>query len=574
MRTVGQIGYNVKGRCWCITCEPHVAMRLKRVFGKLSRASHGTHLVSDSIENARDLDWFLTRYPMMITSGDLARLNGRVAEHRERESLVDGLLSRRVAPPPFDLAVPAREYQKIAAALALQTKGLLLADDVGIGKTASSICMLTDPRTLPALVVTLTHLPRQWQEEIKKFAPSLKTHIIKKGQPYDVTSNGRLSRQLRLPEAFPDVLIINYHKLSGWAETLAPLVRTIIFDECQELRRTESQKYKSAKYIANSAEWRIGLSATPIYNYGGEFFSVLDVLRPGALGVPHEFFQEWCNGWGDKASIQSPKAFGSYLRESGIMLRRTRAEVGRELPPLTKIPHHIDADPAALDRVSSSCAELARLILSQGEAFKGQKLQASEELSNKLRQATGIAKAPFVASFVRLLIESGEKVVLYGWHRDVYTIWNDALADLKPVMFTGSESPTQKEQSRQAFIKGQTPILMMSLRAGAGLDGLQGHCRTVVFGELDWSPGVHEQAIGRVHRDGQGDPVVAYFLMADSGADPIIADVLGLKRQQIEGVRDVNAALVEKLEGDRDHIKRLAAGYLAQVQPERLQATG
>jgi hypothetical protein len=49
---------------------------------------------------------------------------------------------------------------------------------------------------------------------------------------------------------------------------------------------------------------------------------------------------------------------------------------------------------------------------------------------NLLRQATGIAKAPFVADFVRLLVESGEKVLLYGWHREVYSIWRDKLKDL------------------------------------------------------------------------------------------------------------------------------------------------
>jgi hypothetical protein len=112
-------------------------------------------------------------------------------------------------------------------------------------------------------------------------------------------------------------------------------------------------------------------------------------------------------------------------------------------------------------------------------------------------------------------------------------------------MFTGSESPVQKEEARQAFLSDQGSVLIMSLRAGAGIDGLQHKCRTVVFGELDWSPGVHEQCVGRIHRDGQPDPVVAYFLVSDFGADPIIVDVLGVKRAQIDGVRDPNAALVE-----------------------------
>jgi len=96
----------------------------------------------------------------------------------------------------------------------------------------------------------------------------------------------------------------------------------------------------------------------------------------------------------------------------------------------------------------------------------------------------------------------------------------------------------------------------------AGVDGLQEVCRTVVFGELDWSPGVHEQCIGRIHRDGQKEPVAAYFLVAEDGADPVMAEVLGLKRSQIEGLRDPNLDLIEKLETDGGHIRKLAEEFL------------
>jgi SNF2 family DNA or RNA helicase len=115
----------------------------------------------------------------------------------------------------------------------------------------------------------------------------------------------------------------------------------------------------------------------------------------------------------------------------------------------------------------------------------------------------------------------------------------------------------------ERFVKGETPVLAMSLRAGQGIDGLQQHCRTVVIAELDWSPGVHSQCIGRVHRDGQPDPVVAYFLVADSGSDPVVADVLGLKRRQSEAIRDPKADLIETLEIDEGHVRRLAEAHLA-----------
>lgn len=434
--------------------------------------------------------------------------------------------------------------------------------------TASAICTFADARTLPALVVTLTHLPRQWEAEIARFAPKLRTHVVRKGTPYDIANFGSRGRQLGLPGAFPDVVIINYHKLAGWAETLAPLMRSVVFDECQELRsgfggRDTPAKYSAARHIAEHCDYRLGLSATPIYNYGGEFFSVLDILQPGALGTYEEFCTEWCDSAWDKPRIKDPKAFGTHARTSGIMLRRTRQEVGRELPGVQKVSHHVDADASVLNEAESACAELARIILKQGESHRGEKMHASEELSNRLRQATGIAKAPFVAEFVRLLVESGEKVVLFGWHREVYSIWLERLKDLRPVLYTGSESPTQKEASRDAFVNGDAKVFIMSLRSGAGLDGLQKCSRTVVFGELDWSPGVHEQCTGRVGRDGQEHPVVAYFLVADEGSDPIVADVLGVKTAQIEGSRDPQASLVETLEVDPDRIRRLATSYLA-----------
>lgn len=567
MRTYGTIRYD-RGK-WVVDCEPHVLIRLKRVFPRVSRRSHGTTCIEDTIETSRDLAWFLERFPMEADAATRARLDGRASEHRERESLVAELLAGRREPRSFDLALPPRDYQRVAADLALRMGGLLIADDVGLGKTATAICALSDPSTRPALVVTLTHLPRQWQAELARFAPELRTHILKSGTPYDLRAKPRGGKRgqgdLFTPE-LPDVIIGSYSKLAGWAATLAPIVRGVVFDEVQELRRgEESNKGAAAYHIAAHARLRVGLSATPIYNYGGEMYHVLQALRPGELGTWGEFSQEWGGAEGaDKRTmrIADPKAFGAYLREHGLMIRRTRADVGRELPGLTRIPHEIDCDTDHLDRIQSSAAELARIILDQGTAERGARFRASEELSVLVRQATGVAKAPYVAEFVRLLVESGERVVLFGWHREVYSLWLERLKALRPALYTGTESVAQKEEARRRFVERETDVLIMSLRSGAGLDGLQSCCRTVVFGELDWSPGVHEQCIGRVARDGQTDPVAAYFLVASSGSDPIVADVLGVKRGQIEGVRTPSGELVDALDVGGGHIRRLAEAYL------------
>lgn len=554
-RTLGKV--SLDGKTWGIECEAHVSLRLKRVFQKIHKGQFGKLTLSDSPENCRELLWFMDRYPLEISDVARTYLEHRARVHEALEASVERIMAADYEPPQFELAMPPRRYQRVAAELALLRGSLLLADSVGLGKTASAITTLTDPRTLPALVVTLTHLPRQWQAEIAKFAPALRTHILKKGTPYDMT----VFRKKAVPS--PDVIITSYSKLGGWAETLAGKVKSIILDECQELRHDGTDKYKAAKHIADSADFRIGTSATPFYNYGGEMFNVMDVVSPGVLGEKGEFIREWCAGSGmdvGRYSIRDPKAFGTYLRDQGVMLLRTREDVGRELPPLTKAVHYIEADLEEINKIASSAAELAKIILGGGAGWE--KLRASEELDMRMRQATGIAKAAYVAEFVNMIVDSGEPVVVYAWHREVYSILSSKLAHHSPAMYTGTESARQKEESARRFVSGETKVLLMSLRSGAGLDGLQGVSRVVIFAELDWSPGVHEQAIGRVYRDGQGAQVIAYFLVAQDGSDPVISDVLGLKASQIQGVLDPFAEAVQATEGAGVNIKKLAESFL------------
>lgn len=451
--------------------------------------------------------------------------------------------------------------------IAVSTKRRLYVTDGHLvtHNTASAICALTDPATRPALVVTLTHLPKQWKKEIGRFAPELDVHILKKATPYPLGSG--VPGQTDLFNKVPDVIISNYHKLAGWADHLAGLIQTVVFDELQELRsgEGESAKYDAAFAIASQAKYRMGLSATPIYNYGAEFYNVVSALDPEALGTRGEFLTEWTTG-GDakKAKITDPEAFGLFLRDEGIMLRRTRADVGRELPAVTKLTQHVDADLNMLDKVSSSAVDLAKAILAQGGSGFD-KMRAGGELDMLIRRETGVAKAPHVASFVRMLVDNGEPVVLFGWHHSVYQMWAEQLEDLGIVFYTGRESPTQKAASIAKFTSGEAKVIVLSLRAGAGLDGLQHVTKTVVIGELDWSPGVLEQCIGRVARDGQKEAVFVYIMLAACGSDPVIADVLGIKNAQLQHAINPGMELVAKLEVDPEHIKKLAAAYLKQM---------
>lgn len=567
--SVGSLAFDAAASRWLVKAQPHVAIRVKRLFEKAAQFTAGEIKLADSLENCRELLWFLERYELEMTEADRSRLAARAAEHRERESLVEQMLSGQLPPRAFELAIPPRDYQRVGADLWIRMGGLLLADDTGIGKTCSAICALTDPRLRPAVVVTLTHLMGQWREQLQRFAPALTTHVVKGAQPYDLAAPKKTrGAQLALPGQFPDVVITCYSRLAGWSTTLAPLVNSVVFDEIQELRTgTASNKGAAAYEIAGSVGWRIGLSATPIYNYGGEIYNVLKAIAPpDTLGTKDEFHREHCGATDarGRANLKDPKAFGTWLRSAGLMLRRTRKEVGRELPDVIKISHEIDCDSAPLKEISGAAEKLAQIIVERnGSQFD--RMKAAGDFDMMVRHATGVAKAPYVAEFVRMLITGNdEPVVLFGWHRDVYSIWMERLADLNPVLYTGSESATQKAEAGRKFIEGESKLLIMSLRSGAGLDGLQAVPNAVVvFGELDWSPGVHSQCTDRVDRDGKQEPTVVYYLLSDSGSDPAMADVLGVKRSQVEGLRNPDEDLIEKLDRSGDRVRTLAEQFLA-----------
>lgn len=588
MKTFGKLSYHAPDTPtwatddvakWAIEATPDVVIRLKRLFPRADPHRRGGLILSHTEEVARDLEWVLQRWPLEMAPDDRRRLTESSTAHQQREEAVLQILGghTRMGEGMLDPIREPRPYQLAAADLALTVGGTLCGDDLGLGKTMTGLLVLRAPEALPALVVCPTHLTRQWVGELKKTFPTMRAHIARTLKPYNPASR----RDMRGHD--PDLLVIPYSKLRGWGEHLRGQVRTVIFDEVQELRTGPgTDKYVAAAQIADGAAYRFGLSATPIYNFGGEIHNIYAILAPDRLGSRGEFAREWCGGgwWSDKVRVEDPAALGTWLRDEGLFLRRTRAEVGRELPEVTRVEHGVDSDTATLDRLMEGAADLAEMILhgDRKEAFV-----ASGEIDWKLRHATGVAKAPYVAEFVKLLLESEQKIVLFGWHRDVYDIWREQLAEYHPVLYTGTESPHQKDWNRARFLGGQaledirarytgtvdeSRILIMSLRSGAGLDGLQEVAHVAVFGELDWSPGMHDQCIGRLHRDGQDEPVVAYFLTADDGADPIIAEALNLKRMQSEPLRDPNAELFEAVDTS-DRIRQLAERVLARRNARR-----
>ena len=155
-----------------------------------------------------------------------------------------------------------------------------------------------------------------------------------------------------------------------------------------------------------------------------------------------------------------------------------------------------------------------------------------DQISQDARQATGLAKAPYVCQFVKALVNAGEKVLLFAHHHAVMDLYQTELKNERPVFITGRESAARKEEAADRFMLGKTDLCVVSMRAASGLNLQRATC--VVFGELDWSPAVHAQAEDRAHRIGQRDSLLCYYLVAPRGSDQDMQEALGLKVSQFQ----------------------------------------
>lgn len=548
LKTYGKIRRNGKDKTWEIThAEPHVCIKLKAVFQKIGYGSRLPFKFPDTPEICHDLLWFMERYPISISSEDAGTMRKQKKKYINNLNELEAIAIPSHVPMNVELkdGLTARDYQLRGRDIFLKCKRLLVGDQVGLGKTLIGIISCLHAGTLPALVVVQTHLPKQWKDEIERFT-NLRVHVMKGTRPYS------------LPEA--DIYITKYSCLAGWTNFFEKaFFNMVIFDEVQELRHHSTGKYNGAEAASDNAEYVLGLSATPIYNYGDEIFNIMNVIKPDCLGRRDDFLREWAgSSYGRRITIGDPAALGTYLRDNFLMLRRTRQEVGRELPQINTIVHTVGYSEEIMEKEEALAHQLAIKVVSGSFVERG---QASRELDILMRHNTGIAKAKEVAAYVRILLENNEPVVLAGWHRGVYDIWMGELAEFNPVMYTGTESPAEKERSKMSFINGETNLFIISLRSGIGLDGLQRRCKTVVVGELDYSPQVHHQLIGRVDRDGQQEQVTAIFLVCDGGSDPVIIDLLGLKASQSHNIIDPLKAVPNQYSDD-SRIKMMAQRYL------------
>jgi SNF2 family DNA or RNA helicase len=201
--------------------------------------------------------------------------------------------------------------------IAVNTKRNLYVTDgyIVTHNTISAATALMDPRLRPAIIVAPTNLTGQWQDVFHEFFVGMRTHVIKQNAYYDLPKYRKCSKcnvwsmqKLRhgKPEhlgvcrkcqhtlvgdcADADIFLTSYHKLHSWVDVLGPVCKSVVFDEAHELRREDSQKYRAASRLCRMVDYRLGLSATPVHNLGGELYNVFQAdlvsrVRRGGQGA-------------------------------------------------------------------------------------------------------------------------------------------------------------------------------------------------------------------------------------------------------------------------------------------------
>lgn len=524
-------------RDWVIEGDPGVIELVKRLFPGSTSMGRGRARFPNTKRNAENLNWIMLRYPLDIL--DTAAWESsyqKAVDHAIRIREFNARPNKIQAPPAF--IGKLIEFQKEGLAYLSGAERALLADEMGLGKTPQGLAFLAEKSAYPSIIVAPPHLIKSWEHEIKKFIrlpgsgqpgdfqqltigdmiPADGVHVIKGLKPYE------------LPPA--NLYLIHYLLLRGWKNALPEYgFKAVLFDEIQELRHTGTEKYSAASILAASTQYCIGLSGTPIYNRGGEIWAVMNIIEYHCLGDWDSFTREWCYGYGSDI-VTDPEVLGDYLKKEGLMLRRTKDQVLKDLPPKRRVVQTVDFDTGKYSKLIQSAVNKANAIDGIKDRFERGRM--TREIVNDSRQALGIAKAPFVTAFLKMLLDAGETVLVFAFHHAVFDIYQEHLSEHHPVEITGRENAKQKEAAVKAFMTGETNICMVSLRAAAGLNLQRATC--VVFGELDWSPAIHSQAEDRAHRIGQRDSVLCYYLVAEEGTDEVIQEFLGLKISQFNGI--------------------------------------
>ncbi len=463
---------------------------------------------------------------------------------RWRERLDDAF--RRAAAVPKTFQGELRDYQiegyRWLSRLAHAGLGACLADDMGLGKTVQVIALLLQRASSgPALVVAPTSVCEGWRREIERFAPSLTVRVA-----FGTSRAGAMEGWKRR-----QIVITSYTLLQQDAAAFHAIEwATVVLDEAQLVKNAETLRAKAA--LGLRAQARIVATGTPVENHAGDLYSLFQFLNPGLLGTQKSFLA--------KVGAEGHLTRATKRLVQPFILRRTKAEVLDDLPPITEIQRNVELS-AAEAKLYDAFRKSALAKLAGGGA--AQRIQIFAELTRLRRLCChpGLVapEADIGSSKLESFVELAQELVDAGHRALVFSQFTDVLALVKPLLdargirfqyLDGSTPIKQRAAAVDAFQAGEGEVFLISLKAGGfGLNLTAADY--VVHLDPWWNPAVEAQASDRAHRIGQTRPVTVYRLVT---VGTIEERIVALHRDK----RDLAAAVLE----DTDRSAKLSASEM------------
>jgi hypothetical protein len=467
------------------------------------------------------------------------------------------------ADAPSCMTLPAPSDAHIAAGLDLMPhqaqvvaeakaghRTFLLADEPGLGKTAQALLAAQAVGAYPLLVVVPNVVKTSWAREAAMWTPQHGATVIH-GDGKDV-------------DAFCDIVIVNYDILDrhvGWLGTFG--FRGMVVDEAHFIKNKSSQRSQHVLDLSRKIRQRtvqpllMALTGTPLINDIEDFLAIWEFLgwiTETEVG-PDLLHALEANGMTPLERGFYPAARKTVI-ETGIV-RRRKVDVAKDIPARRIADVPVELEGALGSSVRAAEQKLVRRLVKRYESAVAASKDAdkivgidativrqvcSRELRDKDESSTGEnvfsmmrrigqAKAELAADYTAQLSRNAGKVVFFAKHIDVMDA-AEQVFEKRGIGYTsirGNQTSRVRQKNIDAFVNDDdVHVIVCSLTAaGVGIN-LQ-VASNVVLAELSWTAAEQTQAIDRVHRIGQAEPVTGWRIIAAQTIDARVAELIGAK---------------------------------------------
>ena len=436
---------------------------------------------------------------------------------------------------PSTLQAELRDYQVEGfvwmVRLASLSIGACLADDMGLGKTLQSLAaILYFAHQGPTLVVAPTSVCMNWEQEVSRFAPTLRVHML--------SGQDDRARVVRGLGPF-DLLITSYTLLQQEVEILEEVDwQCVVLDEAQAIKNAATKRSKAAKRL--KARFRLITTGTPIENHLGELWNLFSFINPGLLGTYKQFNTRFGIPIEKYQDREARRKLKKLIRP--FMLRRIKSQVLDELPPRTEITLRVEMSPEemrfyealrqqAIENIEGNAEKTGRHLRILAEIMRLRRACCNPRLITEDIEIPSTKLSVF-AGIVDELLSSNHKALVFSQFTGHLALIREFL-DEKSIhyMYLDGTTPSRERQRQvERFQAGEGDLFLISLKAG-GLGLNLTAADYVIHMDPWWNPAVEDQAADRAHRIGQKRPVTVYRLVTANTIEEKIVRLHQEKRE-------------------------------------------